>query len=69
MKTMFLSITTGLQESLWINSGLLTTDQKIVPFLYYILSVTVWYLQAVCRMHTLLNGSQDRLISFGGDLQ
>jgi len=66
---MFLGITAGKQESLWINSGLVTTDQKIVPFLNCILSVTVWYLQAACKMHTLLNGSLDRLISFGGDLQ
>jgi len=41
MKTMFLSITAGQQESLWVNSGLVTTDQKIVPFLNYILSVTI----------------------------
>jgi hypothetical protein len=41
MKTMFLGITAGKQESLWINSGMVTTDQKIVPFLNCILSVTV----------------------------
>ena len=38
---MFLGITAGQQDSVWINSGLLTTDQKIVPFLNYLLSVTI----------------------------
>jgi len=41
MNTVFLGITAGQQETLWIKSGLVITGQKIVPFFNYILSLTI----------------------------